>query len=149
MNIEVLTDSESLAYRAAAIIAEDACKAVADRGAFVLAVSGGHTPWMMLRALAGMTLPWQSVHIFQVDERVAPTGHSDRNLTHIHESLASAPIRPEQIYAMPVESSELEAAADCYADLLRRIAGAPPVIDLVHLGLGPDAIRGPFLHARP
>lgn len=138
VKIEVLADSESVANRAAAVIAEEACQAVAERGAFVLAVSGGHTPWKMLRALADMTIPWQAVHIFQIDERVAPAGHADRNLTHLRESLESSPIRPEQIYAMPVESPELEAAADCYADLLRRLAGAPAVIDLVHLGLGPD-----------
>jgi len=138
MKVEVLTDSGSVAKRAAAIIAEEARQAVASHGTFVLAVSGGRTPWMMLRALADMTIPWPAVHIFQVDERVAPVGHADRNLTHLRESLATAPIRPEQIYAMPVESSELHAAAGCYAGLLRRVAGAPPVIDLVHLGLGPD-----------
>jgi len=138
MNVEVLTDSESVAKRAAAIIAEEARQAVAGRGAFVLAVSGGRTPWMMLRALAEMTIPWQAVHIFQVDERVAPEGDPDRNLTHLRESLRNSPMQPEQIHTMPVESPELQAAADCYAGLLRRIAGNPPVIDLVHLGLGPD-----------
>ena len=140
MNIEVLADSGSVAQRAASIIAEEAWEAVCARGVFVMAVSGGHTPWLMLRGLAAAgIIPWPAVHIVQVDERVAPTGHADRNLTHIRESLLDrTPIRPDQILAMPVESTDLEAAAAQYAETLRHIAGSPPMIDLVHLGLGPD-----------
>jgi 6-phosphogluconolactonase len=75
----------------------------------------------------------------QVDERVAPAGHSDRNLTHLRESLLEhAPLPPEQIYAMPVEAPDLLAAAKQYASTLAKIAGSPPVLDLIHLGLGPD-----------
>jgi 6-phosphogluconolactonase len=93
----------------------------------------------MLRALASEDVPWPGVHVVQVDERVAPAGDPDRNLTHLRESLlAHAPLRPEQIHAMPVESADLEAAAREYAALLEEIAGSPPVLDLVHLGLGPD-----------
>ena len=74
------------------------------RGRFVMAVSGGHTPWQMLRALANEDVPWENVHVAQVDERVAPEGDPDRNLTHLRESLLEhAPLRPEQIHAMPVE----------------------------------------------
>lgn len=139
MNIEVLDSADSVAQRAAAIIAADARAAVAARGCFVMAVSGGHTPWVMLRALGAQKLPWPAIHVVQVDERVAPAGHPDRNLTHLRESLLDhAPLLPEQIHDMPVESSDLEAAAAQYAATLRRIAGSPPVLDLVHLGLGPD-----------
>src|SRR5258705_12018136 len=87
INLEVLESAESVAQRAADIIAEEARKAVAARGRFVFAVSGGHTPWVMLRALATKDVPWQGVHVGQVDERVAPTGHADRNLTHVRERL--------------------------------------------------------------
>jgi 6-phosphogluconolactonase/glucosamine-6-phosphate isomerase/deaminase len=74
-----------------------------------------------------------------VDERVAPEGDPDRNLSHLRESLLEhAPLRPEQIHAMPVEASDLEAAAKRYALTVREIAGTPPVLDLAHLGLGPD-----------
>ena len=139
MNLEVLADADTVARRAAAIIAAEARSAVAARGRFVMAVSGGHTPWLMLRALAGEDVPWESVHVVQVDERVAPAGHPDRNLTHLRESLLEhAPLHPEQIHAMPVESPDLEAAATRYALTLREISGSPPVLDLVHLGLGPD-----------
>jgi 6-phosphogluconolactonase/glucosamine-6-phosphate isomerase/deaminase len=91
----------------------------------------------MLRALSGEDVPWQNVYMAQVDERVAPAGDPDRNLTHLRESL-QAPLRPEQILAMPVESPDLEAAAARYAATLREVAGSPSVLDLVHLGLGPD-----------
>ncbi|MGA8597915.1 MAG: 6-phosphogluconolactonase, partial [Bryobacteraceae bacterium] len=137
--MEVLDDAESVAQKAAAIIAEDARAAVAERGRFVMAVSGGHTPWLMLRALTSEQVPWQAVHVVQVDERVAPTGHPDRNLTHLRESLLDrAPLIPEHIHEMPVESPDLETASAQYAATLRQIAGSPPVLDLVHLGLGPD-----------
>jgi 6-phosphogluconolactonase len=93
----------------------------------------------MLRALASETVPWQAVHIVQVDERVAPAGDPDRNLTHLQASLLDAvPLRPQQVHAMQVESSDLEAAAKQYAQTLNEIAGSPAVLDLVHLGLGPD-----------
>jgi 6-phosphogluconolactonase len=139
MKLEVFDDADSVALAAAATIAADARVAIATRGRFALAVSGGHTPWIMLRALAGEDIPWPGVHVFQVDERVAPDGHPDRNLTHLRESLLQhAPLRPEQIHAMPVETADLQAAAMQYALALREIAGSPPVLDLVHLGLGPD-----------
>jgi 6-phosphogluconolactonase len=70
---------------------------------------------------------------------VAPEGDPDRNLTHLRESLLEhAPLRPEQIHAMPVEAADLQAACMRYAQTLTEIAGSPPVLDLVHLGLGPD-----------
>ena len=139
MKIQVLTDADSVAKAAAKIIAAEARAAVAARGRFIVAVSGGRTPWQMLRDLAGENVPWAGLHVVQVDERVAPAGDPDRNLTHLRESLLShAPLRSEQIYAMPVESPDLGAAAQRYAQTLCEIAGTPPVLDLAHLGLGPD-----------
>jgi 6-phosphogluconolactonase len=139
MKLEVFDDPDPVAQAAAATIAADARAAMAARGRFTFAVSGGHTPWIMLRALAGQDMPWAGVHVFQVDERVAPDGHPDRNLTHLRESLLQhASLRPEQIHAMAVESPDLNAAATQYANALREISGSPPVLDLVHLGLGPD-----------
>lgn len=139
MKLEVLGSPESAAHRGAEVIAADARAAVAARGIFVFAVSGGRTPWLMLRDLAAADLPWPSVNIVQVDERVAPEGDPDRNLTHLRESfLDLVPLIPENIHWMPVESPDLEAAAARYAATLQRIAGSPTILDLVHLGLGPD-----------
>src|SRR5262245_4801326 len=139
MRIGVLADADAVAKEAAALIAAEARDAVAARDRFVMAVSGGHTPWVMLRALAEEDVPCKNVHIFQVDERDAPEGYADRNLTHLRASLLEhAPLPAGQIYAMPVEIPDLQSAAAKYAAELERIAGAPPVLDLIHLGLGPD-----------
>lgn len=138
MEIIIFPDAETVAREAAKVIAAEARLAVVARGKFVLAVSGGKTPWQMLRALAGESVPWAGVHIVQVDERVSPAGHADRNLTHLRESLKAAPLRAEQIHAMPVEETNLEAAAANYAKALAQLAGVPPILDLVHLGLGAD-----------
>jgi 6-phosphogluconolactonase len=139
MKVEVFADAAAVARRAASIIAAEARTTVAARGRFILAVSGGHTPWQMLRDLAENDVPWQGVQVFQVDERIAPAGSPDRNFTHLRESLLThASLSPEQIHAMPVEAPDLEAAAERYAQTLQKIAGAPAVIDLIHLGLGPD-----------
>ena len=139
MNVEILIDADAVAQKAAEIIAAEARVTVAERGRFIMAVSGGHTPWKMLRALANEKVPWEGVRVVQVDERVAPAGDPDRNLSHLRESLLEhAPLRSEQIHAMPVESVDLDAAAKRYALTLREIAGSPPVLDLAHLGLGPD-----------
>ena len=86
MKIDILPDADAVAREAAKIIAAEARAAVAARGRFVMAVSGGHTPWQMLRALASEEVPWEGVHVIQVDERVAPAGDPDRNLTHLRES---------------------------------------------------------------
>jgi 6-phosphogluconolactonase len=139
MKIQVLADADAVAREAAKFIATEAREAVKARGRFIIAVSGGKTPWQMLRDLANEEVPWKNVHMVQVDERIAPEGDPDRNLTHLRESLLShAPLPPEQIYAMPVEANDLEAAAASYAKTLQQIAGSPPILDLAHLGLGPD-----------
>jgi 6-phosphogluconolactonase len=139
MKINVLVDADSVARTAASMIAEKARSGVAARGRYIMAVSGGQTPWMMLRALSNQDMPWEKVHVVQVDERVAPAGHPDRNLTHLRDSLLTQARLPmDHIYAMPVEDVDLEAAAAQYAAKLQEIAGSPPVLDLVHLGLGPD-----------
>jgi 6-phosphogluconolactonase len=139
MRIEALADADAVARAGAGFTAAEARAAVAARGRFIVAISGGHTPWAMLRALADEPMPWADVHVVQVDERVAPDGDPDRNLTHLRESLlAHCPLRPEQIHAMPVESADLETASGRYALKLRELAGSPAVLDLAHLGLGID-----------
>jgi len=139
MRVEVLPDPEALARRAARVIAAEARAAVAARGRFLLAASGGRTPSRMLELLAGEDLPWAAVHLFQVDERVAPPGHPERNLTGLAASLLSrAPLPAAGVHAMPVEEGDLEAAAARYAAELEALGGTPAVLDLVQLGLGAD-----------
>ncbi len=139
MEIKILPSPETVANEAARMTAKIARASVAERGRFLMAVSGGKTPWLMLRALGQENVPWESMHIFQVDERIAPFSHPDRNLTHIQECLLGNTLLNEsQIYAMPVEGNDLEIAATSYEKTLCRIAGTPPIFDLVHLGLGSD-----------
>jgi 6-phosphogluconolactonase len=139
MKIDVLPDADAVARDAAKFIAAEARAAILTRGRFVLAVSGGRTPWLMLRALTEEPVPWPQVHLVQVDERVAPAGDPDRNLTHIRESLLTrVPLPGDHVHAMPVEAPDLDAAAEGYTRLLQEVADSPPVLDLVHLGLGPD-----------
>ncbi len=139
MKIEVLDDAAAVAAAAARFIAAEARASIDARGRFVLAVSGGKTPGLMWRALATEPMPWDHVHVFQVDERVAPAGDADRNLAHLQESLLEhAPLRPDRIHAMAVESANLDAAALAYERELQAVTGVPPVLDLVHLGLGLD-----------
>jgi 6-phosphogluconolactonase len=127
--LQTLADPDAVARAGAAFVAERARAAVAANGSFHFAVSGGHTPWAMFAELAAETVPWESVVIYQVDERVAPPDDPDRNLTHLTKALGSA---PAQVRPMPVNDSDLVAAAGRYAAVL------PENFDLVHLGLGPD-----------
>jgi 6-phosphogluconolactonase len=138
MKIEILPHADAVAKAAAECIAAAARKAIAERGTFTMAVSGGKTPWLMLKDLASEELPWEKVHIFQVDERIAPEGDPDRNLTHLLASLATAPIPAENIHPMPVNGVDPAEGARAYAKTLAEFCGTPATLDLAHLGLGPD-----------
>lgn len=129
--LEVLADDDAAARRAAEVIAAAGAEAVAARDRFELALSGGRSPWAMLGVLGDLDqMPWSKTGLFQVDERVAPPGSPDRNLTHIVLSLSidhQSALRP-----MPVTQRDLDAAAREYETTL------PERFDLIHLGLGPD-----------
>jgi 6-phosphogluconolactonase len=128
--LEVLEDADAVHRRGAEVIAEAAHADLSERGHFALAVSGGRDPWPMFSQLEEFELDWTRIEIFQVDERVAPAGSDQRNLTHLVESLsigAQGSIRP-----MPVTDDDLDAAADRYA------ASLPEALGSAHLGIGPD-----------
>jgi 6-phosphogluconolactonase len=129
--LEVFADGDAASARGAELIAEAGRAAVAERGELSLALSGGHTPWRMVALLGDRPeMPWEQTRIFQVDERVAPPGSEERNLTHLIQMLSishQAAVRP-----MPVSGRDLDAAAREYESQL------PERLDCVHLGLGPD-----------
>ena len=150
MEIEVLDNADMVARKAASIIALEARRAIALRGRFILAVSGGKTPWKMLQALTNEDVPWEGIHLLQVDERLAPYGHPDRNMTHLHNSLSDViPLLAGRIHAMPVEENDPEAGAASYAQTIREIAGSPAIIDLIHLGLGTDGHTASLIPGDP
>ncbi len=110
-----------------------------ERGRCALAFSGGTTPRQALRALAREDVPWDRVHLFQVDERAAPSGDPDRNYFHLKEALIDRIAVPSgNVHPMSVEAENFDEEARRYEAILRRIAGTPPVLDLVQLGLGED-----------
>jgi 6-phosphogluconolactonase len=134
MDIEVATDASALATRGAAIVAEVVRDAIQARGVAAVAFSGGRTPAPLFAQLARHDLPWERVHVFQVDERIAPDGHPDRNLVDLRAKLLDHV--PAQAHPMPVTAADLHDAAQGYEALLRMVCGG--VLDLVHLGLGDD-----------
>lgn len=138
IEVQILPNSALLAVRTADAVAGRLAAAVAERGRAALAVSGGGTPLPFFAELAGRELPWGAIHVFQVDERVAPAGHEDRNLSGLQAKLLDrAPIPPANVHPMPVEAGDLEAAAAEYAAAIRSVTGATG-LDVVHLGLGDD-----------
>jgi len=146
LNMEILPDPNAVARHAAACMARLAREAIDQRGRFVAAISGGDTPWPMLRRFAATPLPWSQVHIVQVDERVAPPGSPERNLTQLRASLRGCGAR---IYPMPVDETPLTAAAARYAALLRELAGTPPVLDAVQLDLDAEGHTASLVPADP
>lgn len=132
------SDPASAAAAAAARIVRLLCAAAKERGRCSLALSGGRTALYLFDELAAKPLPWHALTIFQVDERVAPPGHPSRNLTEMQARLLNlAPPDWEGLRAMPVER-RLRQAALAYSDELAAELGRPPVLDVVHLGLGVD-----------
>jgi 6-phosphogluconolactonase len=127
----------------AARIADDLRAAVDGRGRAVLALSGGKTPIPMFAELAAIDLPWGRIEVVQVDERVAPDGDPERNLTAIESAFVeNGPLPASNLHPMDVTADDLGEAAARYCQLLDRLApsaeGGPPVIDVVQLGIGPD-----------
>ena len=135
LSVEVAGDPPEAALRVAGLIAYRARTAVQERGAFTLALSRGAE---LAARLGEEDLPWPHVTVFQVDERVTPVGHHDRNLLQLHAELPAETIRP-----LPVDDLDLEAAADRYA------AALPERLDLVHLGLGSDGHTASLIPGDP
>ena len=138
MALDVLPNPERAAARAAELITEWLDAAISERGIATLALSGGTTPGAMLSKFADQDVDWTCVHIFQVDERVVAAEDESRNLAGVLDSLPGGIVRSSHIHPMPVEAGDLALAAGRYCELLRSVAGSPPVLDVVQLGLGAD-----------
>jgi 6-phosphogluconolactonase len=133
--IEIFDGTAAVLQRGAELLAGSLRTAIADRGRATLALSGGRTPVPMFAMLAADPLPWGRIQVFQVDERVAPRGHAERNATAIEAAFTRTGVGT---HWMPVERDDLEVAAQDYARELEAAAGTPPVLDAVQLGLGAD-----------
>lgn len=138
MKKEILSNSEAVAQKAAAYLEEKIKETIQAKGSFSMAISGGRTPWEMLKILAKAPLRWNRVNIFQVDEREAPDGHPDRNLTQLFQSIQDSGIVTKvNIFPMPVTAENLEEGCAEYSNTIKSITG-DGILDLVHLGMGAD-----------
>ena len=138
MKTEIFPQAEQVAARATAYLEQEIRDALTHQKSFSLAISGGRTPWEMLKILSKVDLPWQRINLFQVDERVAPDGHPDRNLTQLFQAIAgTAMVTQLRIFPMPVTAEDLDASAKEYAEVLDEIKEGKG-LDIIHLGLGSD-----------
>ena len=138
MKTEIFPQAEQVAERAAAYLEQVIREALTHQKSFSLAISGGRTPWEMLKILSKADLPWQRINLFQVDERVAPDGHPDRNLTQLFQAIAgTAMVTQLRIFPMPVTAEDLDAASKEYAEVLNEVTEGKG-LDMIHLGLGTD-----------
>jgi 6-phosphogluconolactonase len=138
MKTEIFPHAEQVAVRAAAYLEQLIREALTHQKSFSLAISGGRTPWEMLKILSKADLPWQRINLFQVDERVAPDGHPDRNLTQLFQAIAGTPMVTQlRIFPMPVTAEDLDVAAKEYAEVLNEVTEGKG-LDMIHLGLGSD-----------
>jgi 6-phosphogluconolactonase len=138
MKTEIFPQADQVAARAADYLEQEIREKLSHQKSFSLAISGGRTPWEMLKLLSRADLPWQQINLFQVDERVAPDGHPDRNLTQLFQAIAgTAMVTQLRIFPMPVTAEDLEVAAKEYTEVLNEVTDGKG-LDMIHLGLGSD-----------
>ncbi len=138
MRVEVYPTAAAAAARAAALVKNCIESAIAGRGLAAIALSGGKTPAGMLGELASAPIDWSRVHVFQVDERLVGEHDARRNWRVIRAAFERSGLPASHLHAMPLDAASPESGAREYAGELRAVAGAPPVLDAVHLGLGED-----------
>lgn len=138
MDMRHFEDATAADHAAADFIAQRLWQAIDARGGATFAMSGGSTPWHMFERLAAEDVPWVKVTLFQVDERVVPLGDEARNWSRFLQNGLASRVPKINCHAMPVETDDMNAAAAEYASILTDVAGDPPVLDVVHLGIGED-----------
>ncbi len=146
LELRKLTTPQDLFQAAAEEILRAAADAIAQRGRFTIALSGGSTPrnlYTLIAANASASQPWDQMFFFWGDERHVPLNDPDSNYRMAKETLLSkVPIPPANIFPVPAENPDAAAAAQAYEETLRKFfALAPgdfPRFDLILLGMGPD-----------
>ena len=138
MTLEIFNNSDEVAEKAAQYIEEKMRTAILTKGSFTMAISGGKTPWQMLKILSKAKLRWEKVFLFQVDERVAPDGNEERNLTQLFKSIEGSGIMTRiNVFPMHVISENLAEETKAYSEVIQRVTENGE-LDLIHLGMGAD-----------
>jgi 6-phosphogluconolactonase len=138
LKTEIFPSADQVALKAAVYLEQLIRETLTQKKTFSMAISGGRTPWEMLKILSKASLPWQRVNLFQVDERVAPDGHADRNLTQLFQAIEGSPLVTRlRIFPMPVTTEDLDVASQDYSQLIHVITEGEG-LDLIHLGMGSD-----------
>ena len=146
--IQVFDGAEALCRAAAGEFVRAAAEAIASRGAFHVALSGGSTPKTLYSMLASddglrARLPWDKIHFFWGDERHVPPDHEDSNYRMANEAMLSkSPVDPAKVWRIRGELPDASQAAREYEQTLQQVfhlaSGQLPKFDLVLLGMGPD-----------
>lgn len=146
-SLEVFSDGDALARAEAERIVAQATAAIASRGRFSIALSGGSTPKALYALLAtpefGSRIDWSRVHIFWGDERCVPPDHPASNFRMTREVLLDRVAVPKDNVHRIAGEADPDAAARAYEQTLRVFFdiqdGRPQrTFDLVLLGMGED-----------
>src|SRR5688572_21559124 len=143
-HVIVVPDSAAAADAGARLWVDTVRQALAAHGVFHVALAGGTTPRDMHRKVseqADLDYAWHRTHVFFGDERAVPPDDDRSNFGIASEALIDCvPLSPQQVHRMEGEAPDLAAAAERYAGTLAEVlappAHAPPVFDLIWLGLG-------------
>lgn len=150
-NVEISPDAEIAAQSSVRVFVDDAQKAIAERGVFYVALSGGHTPRRFFELLGespeAVSLPWDKIQLFWVDERYVPPDSEWSNYNLAAETfLDKVAIPEENIHRIPTEYGDFKTAASAYEQTIRKIFGIDlgkvPAFDLMVLGMGVDGHIG-------
>lgn len=144
--IRKLTTPQELFEAAAEEVGRAATEAVAQRGRFTVALSGGSTPKSLFNLLATnarTSLPWDKMFFFWSDERHVPPTDPESNFGMANEAMLSKiPVSAGNVFRIPAEDPDADAVAAAYEQTLRKFFAAPvpqfPRFDLILLGMGPD-----------
>lgn len=141
-DLQVYRTPELLAQALAGLFADEAAGAIAERGAFSVALAGGTTPRAAYALLAQdpyrSTIGWKDVFVYFGDERCVPPTDEQSNYRMASRAFLDAvAIPPKNVHRMRGED-EPARAAQAYARVLREDLGDPPRLDLVLLGMGAD-----------
>lgn len=133
---------DDVAEAAAALLHELQEEAIADRGIFRIALSGGSTPALLFKQLASADwkeeMDYPNWEVFWVDERAVPPTHKDSNYKLAHDLFLSK-VEIGNVFRMPAEHPDLKEAADAYARTLKsRFTPESVAFDAVLLGMGAD-----------